>query len=681
MALETNPAGLINVSPVQAPKSVSSEGLSKKIGDSSGRSAFQPQTNVNIKSSIEDITGLLSKVASTENMTANKLPQELQKMIQTMLQNSFSLESTLSQGMGSSMESQRFTLEQLSALSRMLTQLGTVAEQGAATTLPDTLQALLSSLKALDGADGKLLDSVHLNKLAFQLLDSQSLENFPVELQALLGASGGQTLAALPAEKAESFAFLKQLIQYFMPAAPEAPAIPEDGAGGLSQKQADLQSGGQGNASGRQQNTAGNSAPAQANATAGNLNRNAVALPNSPGQSPAGMAPAEGQTAEGQPAPQIPGTAQPTGAPPLPGAMPQTGGQQPGPGNQPAAGAQAPGTAPPAGAQPLPGQTGTQQVPGTVPQAGTLPAQAGNGLPAGGMQTTLPSGTMQPAGTAPPTGIVMPQNGAGQLPGTAQQGAAPNGGSPAGKAGNTSAGELQNTAETMQTMKSLAGLLLRDATLTDQDTLLLKSFVNGKQQLMSQQDAKQLQLLIRLSEKNMPASIQQAAQKENMPDLPKLWSFVQLCDLSELKDMQAQQLKTAGKNINDFATVLRQSMPNENTVSDNQRSMSFMMPLYMGENQKSYPTYVHVYDEKKKNAETGEESKETWLRFCLLTENIGAVELVLRLYEKQNLNVRLAFSDENAVKSFREYIPEFKATFEESPLVLTDLKVSAIGSK
>jgi len=269
------------------------------------------------------------------------------------------------------------------------------------------------------------------------------------------------------------------------------------------------------------------------------------------------------------------------------------------------------------------------------------------------------------------------------MPGMAQQGVVPNGSS-AGKPGNTGqtpAGELQNTPETMQTMKSLAGLLLRDATLTEQDTLLLKSFVNGKQQLMSQQDAKQLQLLIRLSEKNMPASIQQAAQKENMPDLPKLWSFVQLCDLSELKDMQAQQLKTAGKNINDFATVLRQSMPNENSVAENQRSMSFMMPLYMGENQKSYPTYVHVYDEKKKNAETGEESKETWLRFCLLTENIGAVELVLRLYEKQNLNVRLAFSDENAVKSFREYIPEFKATFAESPLVLTDLKVSAIGSK
>lgn len=251
----------------------------------------------------------------------------------------------------------------------------------------------------------------------------------------------------------------------------------------------------------------------------------------------------------------------------------------------------------------------------------------------------------------------------------------------AGAAPQAPAAPLQNTPQTMQVMKDLAGLLLQNTKTSEQDATLLKNFVNGTQKMMSEQDARQLQNLIRLSEKNIPASVQQAAQKENLPDLPKLWSFVQLCDLSELKEMQSQQLKNAGKHVSDFATVLRQTMPNDNVHTENQRSMSFMMPLYVGENEKSYPTYVHVYDERKKDNETGEDAKETWLRLCLLTENIGAVEMVFRLYEKQNLNVRLAFSDAQATASFQQYIPEFKASFEASPLVLTDLKVSTIGSK
>jgi len=399
MAMETNPAGLINVSPVQAPKSVSSDGISRKIGDSSGRSAFQPQTNVNIKSSIEDITGLLSKVASTENMTANKLPQELQKMIQTMLQNSFSLESTLAQGMGSSMESQRFTLEQLSSLSRMLTQLGTVAEQGAATTLPDTLQALLSSLKALDGADGKLLDSVHLNKLAFQLLDSQSMENLPVELQVLLGGATGQSAVALPAEKAESFAFLKQLIQYFMPAAPEASPVPGEGDSNatFSQNQAGSQSGGQNNAPGSMQNSAVNTSAAQTNVNGANVNRNVLPSSNQPGLQTTGTAPAaEMPLTPNAAVPQQPGmaTAPPAGGQQMPGTAQQPGlPEMPGTGQQTVLSQPLSGTAQPAGS---PQQQ--QQGPGQQASGVQLQQPLGNSPQTGGAQQRCPANECAAAG-------------------------------------------------------------------------------------------------------------------------------------------------------------------------------------------------------------------------------------------------------------------------------------------
>ncbi|MGL5270287.1 MAG: hypothetical protein ACRC7I_07075 [Selenomonadaceae bacterium] len=679
MAMETNTTGLV-ISPIPQVKPVTQEPITQKVGDTGARSPFQQQTNVNINNSVEDMAGILAKVASTETMAENQLPQELQKMIQTMMQNSFSLDATLAQGVGSSLESQRFTLEQLNTLSRMLTQLGTMAEQGSTAPLSDSLQTLLSSLKTLDGADGKILNPVNLNKLAFQLLDSKEFSSLDPQLQQLLTSAAGMlNSSAVPAgQTSGTMTALKQLMQFFMPT-PVETSEPASVPGNTAQSQ---QPG-----SGQNSTTAGGG-PAQ------------------PGTSQPGTLPQTANTTGGAASSPQPGTGQPL-PDPAAGKMPE-GQMQPSnlPTNQAGTSQNGAKELPANAAQmqnPSGGSAGPAVTPGPQNQGG-LPgqqnaaaAQAKAGLnqqlPANqqNREPSLPTGQPLPGQSAPATAAnpmatrMMPQNNpanqAGMQPGqTANAGnnMMPGG---AGAAPQAPAAPLQNTPQTMQVMKDLAGLLLQNTKTSEQDAMLLKNFVNGTQKMMSEQDARQLQNLIRLSEKNIPASVQQAAQKENLPDLPKLWSFVQLCDLSELKEMQSQQLKNAGKHVSDFATVLRQTMPNDNVNTENQRSMSFMMPLYVGENEKSYPTYVHVYDERKKDNETGEDAKETWLRLCLLTENIGAVEMVFRLYEKQNLNVRLAFSDAQATASFQQYIPEFKASFEASPLVLTDLKVSTIGSK
>ena len=228
-------------------------------------------------------------------------------------------------------------------------------------------------------------------------------------------------------------------------------------------------------------------------------------------------------------------------------------------------------------------------------------------------------------------------------------------------------------------MKSLAGQMLKNNSLTENEVVLLKNFINGNQKVLAEQELKELQNLIRMSEENIPAAVRQAAIKQDVPNLPKLWAFVQLCNLTKLLDLQAEQLRNASKNINDFASVLKKSMSNENQVEGNQRSMSFMTPLYLGDHEKCYPTYIHIYDESSKDGANGEEKKETWLRLCLLTENIGAVELVFRLYEKNHVNLCVAFSQQETVDLFNQCIPELKSAFEELPLALNEIKVSAIG--
>ena len=118
-------------------------------------------------------------------------------------------------------------------------------------------------------------------------------------------------------------------------------------------------------------------------------------------------------------------------------------------------------------------------------------------------------------------------------------------------------------------------------------------------------------------------------------------------------------MKKASRDVAEFAVMMKGAMASENSqAAEGQRSMSFMVPLYMGDQEKTaFPAYIHVYDENEEDpAAPGERKKETWLRVCLLTENIGAVDLTFRMYEKHNLDVRVLFSEPKMIKAFGEFI-------------------------
>lgn len=110
--------------------------------------------------------------------------------------------------------------------------------------------------------------------------------------------------------------------------------------------------------------------------------------------------------------------------------------------------------------------------------------------------------------------------------------------------------------------------------------------------------------------------------------------------------------------------------------------MNFMIPLFFGDdNDVSYPSYIHVYDENGRDPETNMERKETWLRLCVLTDNIGAVELTCRVYEENHLDMRLFFSNTETANQFREFVPELKDNLKASSLRLEDFKIGAVGER
>ena len=118
----------IGIRPVDRPQSTgSTEGVSRREDGGGSSAAFSPKTNVSIKNAVDDMAGLLSKIASNQTEAVDKMPEDLQKVIQNVLKQAFSLEETMGQGLGSTLESQRFSMDQLSELSRMLSPLGNMA--------------------------------------------------------------------------------------------------------------------------------------------------------------------------------------------------------------------------------------------------------------------------------------------------------------------------------------------------------------------------------------------------------------------------------------------------------------------------------------------------------------------------------------------------------------------------
>ena len=244
---------------------------------------------------------------------------------------------------------------------------------------------------------------------------------------------------------------------------------------------------------------------------------------------------------------------------------------------------------------------------------------------------------------------------------------------------------MQNTPQTNDSMKNLAQFLLRNPNTmpTPRDAALLQNFVNNSQQMMPETEARHLQNLLRLCQNNIPLTVQQAAVQQKLPDLPRLWAFMQMCDMANVTSkMNARAFKRAGKDVADFTTAMRHAMSAENSVIQNQRSFQMMMPLYMGENEKSYPTYLNVYDENTKDEETGEIKKETWFRVCVLTDYIGAAELVFRVYDQSHLDMRFYFSRIDVAEEFRStYLDPLRNSLKATELTVGEVRVGGVGER
>ena len=664
MATNVNPAA-----PSIQPASRSSETKTDKIAvsrDGGSSSGFAKQTDVKFTNSVDNMSAVLEKISTAKLGNDNGLPQQLREMINNIVTKAFSLESSLGEGLGSAMASERYSVEQLTSLGRIFQQLGNMAEANAvagqvsgettAGQLSDALQTMMANVKTLLannalGGNTADLELVQLTKLAFQVLNNGNTGNMPQKLEALLQMLAGQQMGQTPAGGTASQTTDK-LWQN------TASQTVSSGNGVVSQTVSSD------NGGISQAVSNGNGSVGQSHAQEGTVKQLVDLLfpklsANNSSQAPANPQPSQGQSAS------------------------NTAGQNPqmntaGTAESATVGAKASQTN--VSSETII-KTGSQSTGQTNVVTSETPAKTG-AQPAG--ENIQQNQQNQQAGVSPKVlhqaaelennplfKQIFSRYGYSQETGVVRQSA---------QTAQQEIPQLPNNQQVVDSFRNLAELLLKDSNLTAKDMALLKNFVNSSQTQLSQQDAKQLNLLLKMVQSNVPAAIQQAGQQPGMEGLPKLWAFLQLADLGSLKDLKAKDFKNANKEIKTVVSSLKSSISSEGSYqADGQKSISFVMPLYIGEGGHSYPAYINLYDEPEHEDECGRKRKDTWFRVCVLTDNIGAVDIVCQLFEGNNLNLRINFSDNEIVKDFGEYLPDIRKALYDTSIHLNDLRVGTVN--
>jgi len=654
-------------------------------GDSSA--AFSQRTNVSIETAIDHMADILSKINGRQQTNVQQMPQELKELIQNMIRQSFSLETTLGQGLGSTAASQRFSTDQLTTLARILNQLGAMAETDSSgiPRVGDDLAALLTGLKTtLIKEAGGTFEPIMLTKAAFQLLDTGNAEFLPKDLQtslSQLNAQGSASASLSGNAGTTSLSFLNQLVQLLMPrdAASTAQSMPTNGSmqeGTPQTAPQNLIGEQEGRASSTVQNT--NTAVPEENLLeqpANATRTNALAKENTTAarqaeKAPSAPTPSNTSSAQGT---NETGTAQKAMMGDIPSGTNVPGREQ--------------NSATPTENTQIPAQSGKEAAP--MPRQGDPQTSVENKTPPEGeaqtvsrSETQTVKANLQEETAAQPTrpqsereaelknAAKVPTQSAAQMKSAEIQGTIP----------RFFTQTMENTPQTMNVLRNLAQSLLQNDNLSQRETLLLQNFVNGRSQTLSDGDAKQLQKLIHLTQQNIPGTVRQAALEQQMPDLPRLWAFMQMADIVKTRKMTAEQYKRAGRDVAALALTMRNALEGENAAPQpGQRSMNFIMPLFMGASE--YPAYIHVYDESHTDEDTGNHRKETWLRICVLTDNIGTVELINRIYEENHVDMRLYFSDADAAWEFRNALDTIRETADGTSLIIEGIQIGAIGER
>ena len=173
--------------------------------------------------------------------------------------------------------------------------------------------------------------------------------------------------------------------------------------------------------------------------------------------------------------------------------------------------------------------------------------------------------------------------------------------------------------------------------------------------------------------------LKQTLDAHKLPELRQALVWLKVAESVEMAHLPTTSLQQAEETLKEMAALTQRTttQPSGDTLAG-QKTLAFAFPIYLGEEKKAYPAYIHIsQDRESPSGGRGEIVRDTWLRLCLLTENLGLVDLIFHLYGKNMLTIKAGFGEADIADSFRRELSAIRKKFTDGPFTLTDITVTA----
>lgn len=182
------------------------------------------------------------------------------------------------------------------------------------------------------------------------------------------------------------------------------------------------------------------------------------------------------------------------------------------------------------------------------------------------------------------------------------------------------------------------------------------------------------------AEKSMPKIIQQAADRYDTPQIKQAWTALRMNEALVWAKQPQETLTKDAQIVRELAASIQQTVSvAAETQGKGQTTLNFSLPLYFGDALEPYPAHIHIFHQQEDDSTAETAEFETWMKISLMTEHMGQVDTVFRLYKKELLDIRVLFSNEEAAEMFNGFVPAIRAGFNDAgfSLKLADIMIGA----
>lgn len=180
--------------------------------------------------------------------------------------------------------------------------------------------------------------------------------------------------------------------------------------------------------------------------------------------------------------------------------------------------------------------------------------------------------------------------------------------------------------------------------------------------------------------RSIPEKVRQAAAFHSLPELQEAVVWQKVVDSLPWLKMPTETLEQASRTLREMAAAVPVSKQSAAETPGGQKVLVITMPVFFADG-RAYPAYIHISRDREQADNPAAPVRETWLRMCVATDNLGVVDMVFHLRGQQQLSIRVTFSNREAGEEFRSVLPDLRGALAESELTVADIAVAATTEK